>query len=353
LLGTICIIFGSFCVYGMGKWRRGTRSSLFGVSLSLFTTSVLLRAVTDFLIVFNGSGPLFLVLQVEFLPPVFLNLAVLFLFGYFSTETTNSLLVGSKVNEATRLINSSENLKEGGGLRRVVWGCSAGSVVSVMGLVVIAANPGNVGNANEAIFTQCEWFIVGQSTAVLGAFLGFLASHYRHGFDMATTSPGHIKRLIAFAILSTLARIAFYVVDLLVSFDDHVTVLVPAWVAYAVLGEFLLIGDVLLYTRVAHKRAKEDDLRRMADGGGSGGPGFGGGLGSSAASAAGGSRAALLVSPEKGALLTACRHCYVKEIEIMLLPCKHVALCADCGPSVASCPLCKTAITDQIKVYLH
>ncbi|XP_042442633.1 probable BOI-related E3 ubiquitin-protein ligase 3 [Zingiber officinale] len=36
----------------------------------------------------------------------------------------------------------------------------------------------------------------------------------------------------------------------------------------------------------------------------------------------------------------ACRCCGEREPEVLLLPCRHLCVCAACGPAVATCPVC-------------
>lgn len=43
-----------------------------------------------------------------------------------------------------------------------------------------------------------------------------------------------------------------------------------------------------------------------------------------------------------------CKICMDKEISVVLLPCKHQALCKGCAFKVKNCPLCRATIVDRI-----
>ncbi|CAA7408551.1 unnamed protein product [Spirodela intermedia] len=54
--------------------------------------------------------------------------------------------------------------------------------------------------------------------------------------------------------------------------------------------------------------------------------------------------------PAAGAM--ACRACRSREISVLLLPCRHLCLCRDCGGSVNVCPLCRTTTTAGVPVFM-
>ena len=52
-----------------------------------------------------------------------------------------------------------------------------------------------------------------------------------------------------------------------------------------------------------------------------------------------------------------CCICLSKPKCVVLLPCKHMCLCEDCGDAksttlIQDCPLCRKAIRDRLKVYI-
>lgn len=51
---------------------------------------------------------------------------------------------------------------------------------------------------------------------------------------------------------------------------------------------------------------------------------------------------------------TDCTICESVEIQIMIEPCKHVAMCAECAthPTVLRCPQCNVEIQDRIRIFL-
>lgn len=50
---------------------------------------------------------------------------------------------------------------------------------------------------------------------------------------------------------------------------------------------------------------------------------------------------------------SSCCICKDEPKSILLLPCRHLCLCASCSslPAVSTCPMCRTAITDRLQVY--
>lgn len=45
-----------------------------------------------------------------------------------------------------------------------------------------------------------------------------------------------------------------------------------------------------------------------------------------------------------------CRSCWREEARVLLLPCRHLCLCAVCGSSLHTCPVCKSAKTASVHV---
>ena len=46
-----------------------------------------------------------------------------------------------------------------------------------------------------------------------------------------------------------------------------------------------------------------------------------------------------------------CKICKDKPIGIVFLPCGHLASCVDCAKTVKLCPICKTAISQTVRVF--
>jgi hypothetical protein len=47
-----------------------------------------------------------------------------------------------------------------------------------------------------------------------------------------------------------------------------------------------------------------------------------------------------------------CTVCLDKPREQLLMPCKHVCVCTDCGNNVEQCPLCRVTIAERVRVFL-
>lgn len=47
-----------------------------------------------------------------------------------------------------------------------------------------------------------------------------------------------------------------------------------------------------------------------------------------------------------------CRACKVKEVCVLLLPCRHLCLCKDCEGFIDVCPVCRVMKTASVQVYM-
>lgn len=47
---------------------------------------------------------------------------------------------------------------------------------------------------------------------------------------------------------------------------------------------------------------------------------------------------------------TVCKICYLKEYDIVFIPCGHVA-CSGCSESMEKCPFCRKSIIDSVKIF--
>lgn len=47
-----------------------------------------------------------------------------------------------------------------------------------------------------------------------------------------------------------------------------------------------------------------------------------------------------------------CKVCRVKEVSMLLLPCKHLCLCKDCESKLSFCPLCQSTKFIGMEVYM-
>ncbi|KAI4328217.1 hypothetical protein L6164_020590 [Bauhinia variegata] len=47
-----------------------------------------------------------------------------------------------------------------------------------------------------------------------------------------------------------------------------------------------------------------------------------------------------------------CRACKVKEVSMLLMPCRHLCLCTDCDGLINVCPVCQMIKTASVQVYL-
>lgn len=46
-----------------------------------------------------------------------------------------------------------------------------------------------------------------------------------------------------------------------------------------------------------------------------------------------------------------CKICMDKEVGILFLPCRHLAVCPMCAPNLNKCPVCRKSIKVLIKTY--
>lgn len=47
-----------------------------------------------------------------------------------------------------------------------------------------------------------------------------------------------------------------------------------------------------------------------------------------------------------------CRGCNIREVEVLILPCRHLCLCTECDRFVCVCPICQTMKTSGVRVYM-
>ncbi|XP_032074511.1 baculoviral IAP repeat-containing protein 7 [Thamnophis elegans] len=47
-----------------------------------------------------------------------------------------------------------------------------------------------------------------------------------------------------------------------------------------------------------------------------------------------------------------CKVCMDKDVSIVLVPCGHLVVCAECAPNLRRCPICRGAIRDSMKAFL-
>lgn len=47
-----------------------------------------------------------------------------------------------------------------------------------------------------------------------------------------------------------------------------------------------------------------------------------------------------------------CKICFIREIETLLLPCKHLAICKICAENIQECVVCRSIIGLKINVYI-
>ena len=46
-----------------------------------------------------------------------------------------------------------------------------------------------------------------------------------------------------------------------------------------------------------------------------------------------------------------CETCLTFDKTILFLPCKHIFCCETCSVKLNNCPICRTEITEKIKIY--
>ncbi|KAM6454075.1 baculoviral IAP repeat-containing protein 7 [Liasis olivaceus] len=47
-----------------------------------------------------------------------------------------------------------------------------------------------------------------------------------------------------------------------------------------------------------------------------------------------------------------CKVCMDKDVSIVLVPCGHLVVCAECAPNLSRCPICRGTIRDSMKTFL-
>lgn len=47
-----------------------------------------------------------------------------------------------------------------------------------------------------------------------------------------------------------------------------------------------------------------------------------------------------------------CMECGVEKRNVLTVPCRHNVLCHRCGAGLSHCPLCGSAVTEQIKIFV-
>lgn len=55
---------------------------------------------------------------------------------------------------------------------------------------------------------------------------------------------------------------------------------------------------------------------------------------------------------EQMKLAKRCKNCFAGEVNILLLPCRHLACCEKCEVSCKTCPMCNRRILGTVKTYL-
>ena len=46
-----------------------------------------------------------------------------------------------------------------------------------------------------------------------------------------------------------------------------------------------------------------------------------------------------------------CKICRQEDVQVVFLPCGHLASCVKCSASASQCPLCKILITERVRTY--
>ena len=52
------------------------------------------------------------------------------------------------------------------------------------------------------------------------------------------------------------------------------------------------------------------------------------------------------------AQLVKCKVCFVEEVQVLFLPCRHLVTCEKCAHRLHQCPMCRKNIQDTIMVFL-
>jgi hypothetical protein len=59
----------------------------------------------------------------------------------------------------------------------------------------------------------------------------------------------------------------------------------------------------------------------------------------------------LIKEREEMKLFYVCKICWIEEAKILLLPCSHIASCNKCSEKLTMCPLCRSPVKRQVRVY--
>ncbi len=46
-----------------------------------------------------------------------------------------------------------------------------------------------------------------------------------------------------------------------------------------------------------------------------------------------------------------CKICFINELSIVTIPCKHMCMCMECSGKINICPICRAKITEKISVF--
>ncbi|KAJ8026828.1 Baculoviral IAP repeat-containing protein 7-B [Holothuria leucospilota] len=47
-----------------------------------------------------------------------------------------------------------------------------------------------------------------------------------------------------------------------------------------------------------------------------------------------------------------CKICLDDDVELLILPCKHLVVCAECGERIESCPICRSYAEEKVRVFM-
>jgi hypothetical protein len=390
-------------------------SRLLGAVLVMLAVSLLSRAVLNLCIAFEATGPTFVILLLEFLPVSINDATALLVLNYAATEATAARMQGAKINATTQLLNAQGIEAElSGRLGVAVAATVAFLACSVIGVCVIAADPGNRGYARA--FPTAEFFVAGAGLLCPLAAAAHAGAFYSRGFRHAPR-PAHLVRIVTVAVAGTVVRAAINLSDGVHHWANDDTAVIAVWVAYFLCVEAALVIDILRYAKLAaaaaeRAAAEAGGRRRRARGGGarstpsaasaSASPAdqqrhqqrlprlakagtaecvsstttttttaasasaaakataaaaaaapprrVSSAAGSSAAGSSCGSETSLLSMPAVIPEARRCRHCHESEVQVLLEPCMHLATCAACADVVDACPVCREPVRASFAV---